>query len=220
MNTSAIINFHGIGTPPPGLPEGEDKYWVSPEAYRAFLDRCCVGQPRTITFDDGNASDIEQGAPELEARGLRGEFFVCAGRIGQPGYLSAADLKMLVARGHKVGSHGRNHVPWPDLDDAALHDEVVTAAQEIAAASGTPIDAVAIPFGRYDRRVLAKLAEWGVTTVYSSDGKVRLSRRGATPRYSVRADLPIEEQFAWFERRPGFGRKLFQEVKLRLKALR
>ena len=220
MTTSAIINFHGIGTPPPGLPEGEDKYWVSREAFRAFLDRCCAGTQRTITFDDGNASDIEHGAPELEARGLRGEFFVCAGRIGQPGYLSDADLQALVARGHKIGSHGRSHVPWPDLDDSALHDEVVSAAADIAAASGAPVDAVAIPFGRYDRRVLGKLAESGLAKVYSSDGMVRLSHRGVIPRYSVRSDLPMVTQCAWFTKMPSLAHRLQQEAKLLLKAKR
>lgn len=220
MTGKAIINFHGIGTPPPGLPEGGDKYWISPEAYREFLDRCCAGEARTITFDDGNASDIEHGAPELEKRGLRGAFFVCAGRIGQPGYLSAAELSDLVARGHRVGSHGRDHVPWPALDDRALHDEVVTAGEDIARASGTAVTAVAIPFGRYDRRVLGKLAAAGYRTVYSSDGMARLSGRGVIPRYSVRADLPMAEQAAWFGERPGFARRLRQEVKLRLKALR
>ena len=220
MSQTAIINFHGIGTPPPGLPEGEDKYWVSPDTYRGFLDRCCVGTERTITFDDGNASDLEHGAPELEKRGLRGAFFVCADRIGKPGYLSAADLKELVARGHTVGSHGRGHVPWPELDEPALHDEVVTAAQEIAEASGAPVTAVAIPFGRYDRRVLRKLDQAGYARVYSSDGLPRLSDGGVIPRYSVRADLPMAQQFAWFEARPGFVRLLRQEAKLRAKALR
>lgn len=220
MSNGAIINFHGIGNPPPGLPEGEDKYWVSPEAYREFLDRCCLGQARTITFDDGNASDVEHGAPELEKRGLRGAFFVCAGRIGQPGYLSAADLGDLVARGHSVGSHGRDHIPWPELDDGALHDEVVTAGEDIARASGAAVTAVALPFGRYDRRVLRKLERTGYRDVYSSDGMMRLSSHGVIPRYSVRSDLPMAEQVAWFEEKPGFARRLRQEAKLRLKALR
>lgn len=220
MKDKAIINFHGIGTPPPGLPEGEDKYWVTPEAYRRFLDECCVGQDRTITFDDGNRSDIEHGAPELEKRGLTGAFFVCSDRIGQPGYLSADDLKDLVARGHKVGTHGRSHVPWPELDDRTLHDEVVTAAQEIAAASGAPVTEVAIPFGRYNRRVLAKLREAGFARVYSSDGMVRLFSKGAIPRHSVRSDLPMECQFSWFANRASWLKRLKQEAKLRLKALR
>lgn len=220
MTKSAVINFHGIGPPPPGLPEGEDKYWITPEAFRTFLDSCCVGQDRTITFDDGNASDIEHGAPELEKRGLKGAFFVCADRIGQPGYLSAAQLKDLVARGHTVGSHGRHHVFWPDLDGAALEDEVVTAAQDIAAASGAPVKEVAIPFGRYDRKVLSALRRAGFERIYSSDGPVRLSVGGVIPRHSVRADLPMAEQQAWFAARPGLSQRLRQEAKLRLKAMR
>ena len=220
MTGTATINFHGIGTPPAGLPEGEDKYWVSPEAYRAFLDRCCVGQARTITFDDGNASDLEYGAAELEMRDLRGSFFVCAGRIGQAGYLSAADLKDLVARGHTVGSHGRHHRAWPDLDQPSLHDEVVAAGQDIARASGAAVTQVAIPFGRYDRRVLRTLAEAGYSRVYSSDGPPRLSAHGVIPRHSVRSDLPLEQQFAWFEGQPALSRRLRQEIKLRLKSIR
>ena len=87
-------------------------------------------------------------------------------------------------------------------------------------ASAAPVTTVALPFGRYDRRVLAKLASAGYRTVYSSDGMMRLSGQGVIPRFSVRSDLPLAKQIAWLEHRPGFARRLRQEAKLRLKALR
>ena len=45
-----------------------------------------------ISFDDGNASDVGIALPELERRGLKAVFFLLAGRLGQPGSLTEADV--------------------------------------------------------------------------------------------------------------------------------
>ena len=87
---SVILNFHGIGVPSRALEPGEDRFWISRDAYRAILDAVVAanGVPSvSITFDDGNLSDIAIGAPELAARGLTATFFVLAGRLGTPGSL-------------------------------------------------------------------------------------------------------------------------------------
>ena len=45
-----------------------------------------------ISFDDGNASDLEIGLPALLERGLTATFFVLAGRLGRPGSLDADEV--------------------------------------------------------------------------------------------------------------------------------
>lgn len=45
-----------------------------------------VGRPDVqITFDVGNAFDVETGLPKLVERGLSAEFFVLAGLLGERG---------------------------------------------------------------------------------------------------------------------------------------
>ena len=123
-----------------------------------------------ITFDDGNLSDATIALPALAARGLKASFFVCAGRIGQPGYLDRPALRDLLSAGMAIGSHGWHHVDWRRADEPNLERETKGALDEIAAVIGQVVDEVGVPFGSYDRRVLARLRSSGVRTVYTSDG--------------------------------------------------
>ena len=173
LNTGAhvALNFHGLGEPHTGIDADERPFWLSRDAFAAILDRI-AGDPRperfAITFDDGNASDLE-AAQLLANRGLRGRFYVLAGRLGQPHYLSHADLRTLTDLGMIVGLHGRHHVDWRTLDDAALADETVRARDEVATAAGQPVDEVAIPFGAYDSRVFTWLERHGFRRILTSD---------------------------------------------------
>ena len=170
-----VLNIHGIGDPdraPRSLEPGEATYWISASLWREAVDRAAAalaaGRAQVrFTFDDGNISDIEIGAPALEAAGLSGLFFPLAGRIGEPGSLSAADLADLVRRGHGVGNHGHGHVDWRH---ANLELELKEAREIIATVSGAPVVEAAIPFGLYNRVVLKALRAAGYAACYSSDG--------------------------------------------------
>jgi peptidoglycan/xylan/chitin deacetylase (PgdA/CDA1 family) len=63
-----------------------------------------------------------------------------------------------------------HHVDWRKLGDADLHAEVVDAKRKLEDICGTRIDEVSIPFGSYDRRVLAKLRLEGYRRAYTSGG--------------------------------------------------
>ncbi|NOK16802.1 polysaccharide deacetylase family protein [Corallococcus carmarthensis] len=69
----------------------------------------------SLTFDDARASQVN-AASLLEARGLRGTFFVSSGRLGIPGYLTLDQIRRFQAAGHEVGGHTVSHVQLPTLD--------------------------------------------------------------------------------------------------------
>ena len=121
------ICFHGIGTPPTGLEPGWHEYFVSAELLLAVLDEAAVRPGISLTFDDGNASDVEVALPALRERGLTATFFPVAGKLGQPGYLDAAGVRALSAAGMRVGSHGMWHRSWRDLDTQTEREELAVA---------------------------------------------------------------------------------------------
>jgi peptidoglycan/xylan/chitin deacetylase (PgdA/CDA1 family) len=191
---SEIINlsFHGVG-PPPGPPRepGEHDYWVGRDAFLALLDDVQGRDGVRLSFDDGNASDVEVALPALVERGMTADFFVVAGRLGTPGNVDADGVRALSGAGMGVGTHGMDHRSWRGLDDDELALELVEARQAIAEVAGSAVDAAALPLGQYDRTVLAALRKLEYRVVYSSDA--RRGRPGAwfQPRYSVRAsDTP------------------------------
>lgn len=190
MAGERVLNvcFHGIGEPIRALEPGEERYWVPTDRFHRILDELS-GWPRLrISFDDGNASDLQIGLPALLQRGLRADFFVIAGRLGQRGSLDADGVRQLRRCGMSIGSHGMRHRSWRGLAAAEAVEELIEARQRLAAVAGAEVHTAACPLGAYDRRVLNELRRLGYTRIYTSDR--RHARRGSwlQPRYSVRAD--------------------------------
>ncbi len=188
--TGRVVNicFHGIGRPGRELEPGEEAYWVGRDQFRRLLDELASWSAVRLSFDDGNASDVEIALPELTERGLVADFFPVAGRLGAPGSLTPADLAELRRQGMRVGSHGMRHRPWRGLDPAGRHEELVVARHVIAAAAGAPVELAACPLGRYDRRLLGELRRLGYRHVFTSDRRPARADAWLQPRYSVRRD--------------------------------
>ena len=195
MGKRLVLNFHGIGEPHAWVSEAEHPFWCGEREFLVILD--AIPQTSTqmripieITFDDGNISDFAIAAPALQARGLTAAIFVCAGRIGKPGYLEANQMRELARAGMAIGSHGWDHVNWRRVfGDQALAHEIRDARDHIAQTVGQPIDRVAIPFGSYDARVW-KFVTNAFREVQTSDGGLAPLSGRIVPRetYSIEWD--------------------------------
>jgi peptidoglycan/xylan/chitin deacetylase (PgdA/CDA1 family) len=175
-----ILNLHGVGTMPAWVGPAEGYYWCDEGRFKSLLDDVRTVSQRVLielTFDDGNISDAAIALAALVDRGLTASFFVCAGRIGQPGYLDSAAMNSMVSAGMVIGSHGWGHVDWRRVNDRTLDIEIDDARKKIADVVGYEIDKVSIPFGSYDRRVLRRLRRSRrIRTIYTSDnGRAPLS---------------------------------------------
>jgi peptidoglycan/xylan/chitin deacetylase (PgdA/CDA1 family) len=186
-----VINLtvHGVGPPPRRLDPGEDVTWVTVEQFEQVLDAVVGRRDVRITFDDGNASDVEIALPRLLERGLTAEFFVLAGLLGQPGRLDADGVRELVKSGMTVGSHGWAHRDWRRIDTAQAVEELADAHRVLAELTGRNVTRVAIPFGSYDRHVLRRLRRAGVNRAYTSDGGRARPDAWLQARTSLRHDL-------------------------------
>ncbi|MEI7057896.1 polysaccharide deacetylase family protein [Nocardioides sp. CCNWLW239] len=182
------ICFHGIGEPERELEPGEDRYWISQDAYEDILD-ALAGRPDVrISFDDGNRSDVTFGLPGLLTRGLSATFFVLAGRLGRPGSVDRLDIRLLRVAGMRIGTHGMDHVSWRGLDPAGVRRELIEARERITMAAGETVDEAALPLGRYDRTTLRHLRRLGYEHVYTSDRAHAVAGAWLQPRFSVTAD--------------------------------
>ena len=73
----------------------------------------------SLTFDDGCASHLSLGIPALDARGLKGTFFLITNNVGSWGpWINAADS------GHEIGSHTKSHPYLTDLSLTQVQDEL------------------------------------------------------------------------------------------------
>lgn len=191
MTLPSVANFtvHGVGAVDRELAPGEDVTWVSVAQFEQLLD-AVVGRPDVrITFDDGNVSDLEIGLPRLLERGLTAEFFVLAGRLGEPGRIDAAGVRELVGAGMAIGSHGWAHRDWRRVDSQTARQEIHGALRALTELAGYRVSRVAIPFGSYDRHVLRRLRQAHVTRAYTSDGGRTRPDSWLQARTSVDRDL-------------------------------
>lgn len=189
-----ILTFHGVGEPREEIDAGERAYWVGKDVYRRILDLVDEhpnGRFVTYTFDDGNSTDMP-AAEALHERGRTGKFYVLTSRIDRPHYLSIADMHHLSELGMEVGLHGRDHVDWSLLDNAGLQAETEEARSDLARAAGHAVTSVAIPFGRYNRRVIRKLTDAGFERIYTCDGGWAKRGQQVQNRTSIRADMDLD----------------------------
>ncbi len=187
-----IVNFHGVGRPRRDLAPGEAPFWIATDLFRRLLDRIAEHPQRhrlRITFDDSNASDLEIALPELLARGLSASFFVLTGRLGQQGSLGPADVAELRGCGMRIGSHGAGHSDLTTLGPQGLADELAQSKAALEAICRAPVSGFAIPFGRYNRRVLRMIRQAGFERAFSSDGGDALDGSFLQPRRSIRGDM-------------------------------
>jgi peptidoglycan/xylan/chitin deacetylase (PgdA/CDA1 family) len=104
-------------------------------------------RPVIITFDDGDISVYETAFPILQKYGLTGVVYIVGNYMDTEGYMTADQIKELVAAGWEVGSHSRSHRDLTKLEPAVQRAEVVEARKVLQKATGSPVLTFAYPFG-------------------------------------------------------------------------
>jgi peptidoglycan/xylan/chitin deacetylase (PgdA/CDA1 family) len=218
--TRIILNFHGIGVPYDGVDSSERRYWISEEFFSQILDlvdRSANANSVIFTFDDGNRSDLAIAAQQLKNRGRVGSFFVLTGRLESPHSLSASDLRTLTEMGMEVGLHGRNHVDWRTIDQAALNEEIPVARKTIEEIIGKRVESVGVPFGAYNRAVIQYLKSQGFATIYTSDGGPARAGSRIQNRTSIRDDMGIDDVARILSNQYSFKQRLRRMVSTTMK---
>ncbi len=139
----------------------------------ADLHRPADGSWRVAwTFDDAFRSFAEEAVPEMEARAIPSTLFVpteWSRRADDPDAsfpgLSPERLAALPPS-VEVASHSRSHPHLPELDDAALADELAGSRAELEAMVGRPVRTHAFPYGEHDARVDAAARAAGYERCY------------------------------------------------------
>jgi peptidoglycan/xylan/chitin deacetylase (PgdA/CDA1 family) len=147
-------------------------------------------RPLFLTFDDGGSSAHGCIADALERHGWRGHFFVTAGKIGAPTFLSAADMRDLHARGHVIGSHSWSH---PKMMGALPREQVAQewhrSVAAIQDALGAPCATASVPGGFYRPYLASEAAVAGIRALFTSNPSTLCAQVGdchVLGRYTLR----------------------------------
>jgi len=150
-----------------------------------------------ITFDDGHISNYHLALPLLGRHRVRAMFFVTGGSIGgSTQHMRGSHLKQLAASGHEVQSNAWSHRGLTDCSQHPLEEELLRARETLEENLAFPARKIAIPYGRYNVRVLKACTAAGYEQVYTSDPWMGFHLRWGVRvcrRLSVRSTLgPVE----------------------------
>lgn len=134
-----------------------------------------TGKSVAITFDDGCETDLLCAAPVLRAAGLNATFYVTAGFLNQPGYMSTAQLRELHSLGFEVGCHSMTHAYLNDLSPQELQVEICDARAKLEDVIGGPVAHFSCPGGRYNSRVIATVRQAGYRSLATSRAHANLA---------------------------------------------
>jgi len=159
------------------------------------VDPAASGRRLLLTFDDGGSSAVHI-ADVLNEFGWSGHFFVTAGRVGTPGFVTAAEMRALCRAGHVIGSHSFTHpLRMGVLSAAQLDREWRSSVALLEDILGEPVVTASIPGGHYTRAVAASAAAAGIRVLFTSEPVTRtisVDRCLVIGRFSVQRGVPKE----------------------------
>lgn len=193
---------------------------VSSRAFRAWQQGSQTLPERSVvlTFDYGYASHFDVATSLLLRYHFSGTFFVTAGRIGRPGYMSWEQLRKLVFLGMEIGCCGMSHEPLTGLAPETLAQELVESKRTLEEQLGIPVRALAAAGGHWNQAVADAARRAGYDAVWASTVGTngRETHPQALRRIVVRWPLSAERVVALVEGwQPSFWWVANQQVAIR-----
>ncbi len=178
-----ILMFHHIRDPKPikdaigrNLSVSPEKFkadlaWLNAHNYQAiniddlpaiFSGKLRVTKkPVVITFDDGYEDNFIEAFPDLVAAGMIGNFNIITGAIGNPGYMTAGQLKAMERAGMEFGSHTVSHLDLATLTPVRQTEELMGSKTSLANLLGKEISSLCYPSGEYNALTIAIAKQCG-----------------------------------------------------------
>jgi len=155
-----------------------DRYKLTIPAFEAQLDGLedlRIPNPESripvvITVDDGGVSYYATIADRLESMGLRGHCLVSTDFTGGRGFLSAAQIRELDARGHVIGTHSASHPPrFSALTPADMRHEWSESRMKLEDILGRAVTVGSVPGGYFSDAVAKAAVDAGLRTLFTSE---------------------------------------------------
>jgi peptidoglycan/xylan/chitin deacetylase (PgdA/CDA1 family) len=157
-----------------------------------------------ITIDDGWDDGYTYALPILQSHGFVATYFVIAGRIDRPDFLSSAQLQALVAAGDEIGDHTMDHYRLAARKGASLTYEIDAAAARIAQVTGVWPESLAYPYGSVNAHAAAAVEACGELRIAVLEGPLAIEMPAAAPKPGAspapRTSEKIEAYETWADR--------------------
>lgn len=188
-----VLMYHNVDFPPSSA-KLKSLYITPPQfkrqllflrlaGYRsAFLDSL-PERSVILTFDDAYKDFLDNALPLLEEFGFKAYVFVPAAMVGKYNewdwrklnvkkeLMSWEDLRFIVSKGHRVGSHSLSHPDLTKLQEKDLWREVHHSKLLLEDKLGVSVDTFCYPYGRYDGAVIEMVRRAGYRFAFTTEEK-------------------------------------------------
>ena len=114
----------------------------------------------TMSYDDGQVHDLRL-IEIFNIYGIKGSFHLNGGTFGNPGRVTAEDVKKYYV-GHEVSCHMLTH-PFPDrIPDIEIINEILEDRKVLEEACGYIVRGMSYPFGKYTDNAINILKSCGM----------------------------------------------------------
>ena len=135
-----------------------------------YRGKALPSKPVLLTFDDGYVDDIRTILPDLARLHMVGTFFVITGRMREPGFLGADQIRALDQAGMDIGDHTAHHVDLRLITPAQLTMETLGSRRALQRVLQHFVYSFAYPFGATNATVQAAVRAAGYTLAYTTAG--------------------------------------------------
>ncbi len=146
----------------------------------------------SLTFDDGNADQMA-AASTLNAKGLKGTFFIISGYVGAPDYMTQANLATLYASGNEIAGHTVHHQDLTTLSADDVKREICNDRVNLTN-WGYPVTDFAYPFASSNAAVEQAVADCGYNSARSL-GDLKTPPGSGCPDCGVAETIPPADPF-------------------------
>jgi len=136
---------------------------ITTEDLYAYLKgaRGLPGKPVILTFDDGYSDFYTTALPILMSHDFTAEEYVVAGFVGQPGYMTAAQVREADRSGIEIGSHTVSHVNLATASLGAVRAQLSESKAFLEQLIGHPVVSFCYPSGKFNASVASQVAAAG-----------------------------------------------------------
>ncbi len=144
----------------------------------------------SFTFDDGEADQL-RAAQVLSTYGMRGTFYIIAGAVGTPGYLTRANLREIAAGGNEIGAHTVSHLDLTKVATAEARRQACMSRDTLTR-WGFSVRSFAYPYAAHNPSVEAIVQACGYDSARIGSGL----RSGPCPSCTPAESIPPVNPYA------------------------
>ncbi|MCG3116578.1 MAG: polysaccharide deacetylase family protein [Candidatus Manganitrophus sp. SA1] len=150
--------------------------------YHGFHSKPCV----IFAMDDGARTQYSEGFPIFQNFGIRGTLFVYGSNIGDPAFLTEANLHEFHDAGWEIGNHSYTHPDFTLLTQSEIENEIAQNRTWLNDRGFTEaLNLLAPPYSVLNPTIEAAAAAQGIRLMRGGTNKRQPFAKGIPKRYDI-----------------------------------